>query len=104
MCSWLACIYVCTAVSTRLAVINISFFVSPDIKILLSSFVSIIMVQSASALVAAGARVNLSNCEQMSPLLLAANRVIADENCSVICMTGEDGGGEGTAAAGRSVG
>ena len=31
------------------------------------------MVQSASALVAAGARVNLSNCEQMSPLLLAAS-------------------------------
>ena len=31
------------------------------------------IVQSASALVAAGARVNLSNCEQMSPLLLAAS-------------------------------
>ena len=31
------------------------------------------LVQSASALVAAGARVNLSNCEQMSPLLLAAS-------------------------------
>ena len=31
------------------------------------------MVQSASALVAAGARVNLSNSEQMSPLLLAAS-------------------------------
>ena len=31
------------------------------------------IVQSATALVAAGARVNLSNCEQMSPLLLAAS-------------------------------